>query len=181
MPYQMNLLMQMNSARREVDILYSTNKLAMIMTEMSKKEIKKFLMQGTLTGKLATVKKDGSPHVVPIWFVLDDGKSRARVGDIIFTTYDTSLKAKNIQRDNRVSICVDDQTPPFSFVTVFGTAKIYHYKQNELFKWAARIAERYMGENNAKAYGRRNSTEGAVLVRIKPIKIIAEKDIAGWD
>jgi nitroimidazol reductase NimA-like FMN-containing flavoprotein (pyridoxamine 5'-phosphate oxidase superfamily) len=43
------------------------------MTEMSTKEIKRFLMQGTFTGKLATVKEDGSPHVVPIWFVLDDG------------------------------------------------------------------------------------------------------------
>jgi nitroimidazol reductase NimA-like FMN-containing flavoprotein (pyridoxamine 5'-phosphate oxidase superfamily) len=43
------------------------------MTEMSKTEIRRFLMQGTLTGKLATVKKDGSPHIVPIWFVLDEG------------------------------------------------------------------------------------------------------------
>ena len=36
------------------------------MAEMSKKEIRKFLMQGTFTGKLATVKKDGSSHIVPI-------------------------------------------------------------------------------------------------------------------
>jgi nitroimidazol reductase NimA-like FMN-containing flavoprotein (pyridoxamine 5'-phosphate oxidase superfamily) len=65
------------------------------MTEMSKKEIRKFLMQGTFTGKLATIKKDGSPHVVPIWFVLDDdNNSRGRVGDIIFTTDNTSVKAK---------------------------------------------------------------------------------------
>jgi nitroimidazol reductase NimA-like FMN-containing flavoprotein (pyridoxamine 5'-phosphate oxidase superfamily) len=41
------------------------------MTEMSEKEIKKFFMEGTFTAKLATVKKDGSPHVVPIWFVLE--------------------------------------------------------------------------------------------------------------
>ena len=34
---------------------------------MSKDEIGRFLMQGTFTGKLATVKKDGSSHVVPIW------------------------------------------------------------------------------------------------------------------
>ena len=43
------------------------------MTEMSKAEIGRFLMRGTFTGKLATVKKDGSSHVVPIWFVLDTG------------------------------------------------------------------------------------------------------------
>ena len=46
------------------------------MTEMSKKEIKQFLMQGTFTAKLATVKDNGSPHVVPIWFVLDNQKER---------------------------------------------------------------------------------------------------------
>ena len=40
-----------------------------LMTEMSIKETKRFLKQGTFTGKLATVKEDGSPHVVPIWFV----------------------------------------------------------------------------------------------------------------
>jgi PPOX class probable F420-dependent enzyme len=154
------------------------------MTEMSKKEIIKFLMQDTFTGKLATVKKDGSSHVVPIWFVLDDRNSSSKSSkrsDIVFTTNSTSAKAKNIQHDNRVSICVDDQKPPFSFVTVYGTAKIHHYKQKELFKWATKIAQRYMGKDNAEAYGRRNSTEGEVLVRIKPTRIIAEKDIAGWD
>ena len=150
------------------------------MTEMSKGEIKKFLMQGTLTGKLATVKNDGSSHVVPIWFTVYTGNS-GRKGDIIFTTSSTSLKARNIQRDNRVSICVDDQMPPFSFVTVYGIAEIKEYKQNDLFKLATIIAERYMGKRNAEAYGRRNSTKGEVLVRVKPTKIIAEKNIAGWD
>jgi hypothetical protein len=40
------------------------------MAEMSKAEISRFLMQGTFTGKLATVSKEGSSHVVPIWFVV---------------------------------------------------------------------------------------------------------------
>ena len=158
------------------------------MADMSKKEIRKFLMQGTFTGKLSTVKKDGSSHIVPIWFVLDGGKKkksatarRAKDDDIIFTTNGTSVKAKNIQRDSRVSICVDDQTPPFSFVVVYGIAKIHRYKQRELFRFATKIAQRYMGKEKAELYGRRNSTEGEVLVRIKPTRIIAEKDIAGWD
>jgi PPOX class probable F420-dependent enzyme len=147
---------------------------------MSKEEIARFVMQGTFTGKLATVRKDRSSHVVPIWFVLDNenSKRRGRIGNIIFTTYSTSVKANNIRRDNRVSICVDDQTRPFSFVTIFGTAKMHTYKQKEVLKWATKIAERYMGKKNAEAYGRRNSGEGAVHVRIKPTRIIAEKDIA---
>jgi PPOX class probable F420-dependent enzyme len=155
------------------------------MAEMSEKEIRRFLMQGTFTGKLATVKKDGSSHIAPIWFVLDasnkNGNGDRKDGDIIFTTNGSSVKAKNIERDNRVSICVDDQTPPFSFVIVYGTAKIHHYRQNELFRFATRIARRYMGKDNAEDYGRRNSAEGEVLVRIKAKRIIAEKDIAGWD
>jgi PPOX class probable F420-dependent enzyme len=154
------------------------------MADMSKKEIRKFLMQGTFTGKLATVKKDGSSHIVPIWFVLDDANkngSGGRRDEIVFTTSSMSVKARNIERDKRVSICVDDQRPPFSFVIVYGIAKIHHHRQNELFRFATRIARRYVGKDNAEKYGRRNSTEGEVLVRIKPKRIIAEKDIAGWD
>jgi PPOX class probable F420-dependent enzyme len=140
-------------------------------------------MHGTFTAKLTTIKKDGCPHVVPIWFVLDEQKDRTtkKIGDIIFTTYEDSVKARNIERDNRVSVCIDDQTPQFSFVTINGTAKIFSYKQNELFKWAAKIAGRYVGKSNANAYGKRNSTECAVLVRIKPTKIIADKDITAWE
>jgi hypothetical protein len=43
------------------------------------------------------------------------------------------------------------------------------------------IAERYVGKKNAKTYGEVNSGEGAVLVRIKPTKVIAEKDISILD
>ena len=76
------------------------------MAHMSKNETKKFLMQGTFTAKLTTANKDGSPHVVPVWFVLDERKNRTtkKIEDIIFTTYEGSLKATNIQRDNGVSI-----------------------------------------------------------------------------
>jgi hypothetical protein len=47
---------------------------------------------------------------------LDERKNRTarKIEDIIFTTYEDSLKATNIRRDNRVSICVDDQTPQFN-------------------------------------------------------------------
>ena len=149
------------------------------MANMSTKEIRKFLLQGTLTGKLATVKKDGSPHVVPIWFILGDIDYDNGV-DIIFMTGSTSVKARNIRLNNRVSICIDDQTPPFSFVTVYGVAEIQQFNRNELLKWATKIAKRYMGKDNAESYGTRNSAEGELLVRIKPVNIVAEKNIAGW-
>lgn len=151
------------------------------MAEMTQGEIKKFLMKGTFTGKLATVKKDGSSHVVPIWFVLEDRDNINKIGSIYFTTGNDTIKARNITRDSRVSVSVDDQTPPFTFVVIQGKAKIIPYKQKEVLKWATIIARRYVGKKNATAYGERNSGEGEVLVRIKPYKIIGEKNIADWD
>jgi hypothetical protein len=38
-----------------------------------------------------------------------------------------------------------------------------------------------VGKRNAEAYRKRNSAEGEMLVRVKPTKMIAEKNIAGWD
>lgn len=146
---------------------------------MSDVEIKKFLMFGTRTAKLSTIRKDGSPHVVPIWFVLDNNDNNDT--HIVFTTGHDSLKANNMIREPRVCICVDDQIPPFSFVKIDGVAEINQKPpRNEILKWATRIAERYMGKNNADSYGKRNSEEGELLVRIKPTRIVAEKNISEW-
>ena len=53
------------------------------MAEMSKAEIRRFLMKGTFTGKLATVREKGGSHVVPIWFVVDDRTNKRGIGDIV--------------------------------------------------------------------------------------------------
>lgn len=58
------------------------------MTEMSKAEIREFLMHGTFTGKLATVRKEGA-YVVPIWFVVDNGNSKIYAANLM--TYCPSL------------------------------------------------------------------------------------------
>ena len=144
------------------------------MPEMTKDEIRNFLLQGTFTGKLGTINKNGSPHIVPIWFILDNKDN------ILFTTGDTSVKAKNIQRDNRVRLCIDDQVPLFSFVTIDGIAEIISNKPTEIYKWAKIIAARYMGNDKTEEYGKKNSSEGEFLIKIKPTKVIGQKDIAGW-
>jgi PPOX class probable F420-dependent enzyme len=144
------------------------------MSEMTRGEIRNFLLQGTFTGKLGTINKNGSPHIVPIWFTLDNKNS------ILFTTGNTSVKAKNIQRDNRVRLCVDDQVPLFSFVTIDGIAEIISNQPSEIYKWAKIIAARYMGNDKAEEYGKRNSSEGEFLIKIKPTNVIGQKDIAGW-
>ena len=142
------------------------------MPAMTKEEYLSFLTEGTKTGKLATVREDGRPHVVPIWFVLD--------GDnLIFTTGESSVKAKNMILDPRVSISVDDQTPPYSFVTVEGTVS-FSENPDEMLYWATRIGARYMGEDQAEAFGKRNAVKGELLVTITPSKVIAYKDVTAW-
>ena len=142
---------------------------------MSKDEIRNFLLQGTFTGKLGTINKNGTPHVVPIWFTLDDEDN------IIFNTGKNSVKAKNIQRDNRVRLCVDDQIPLFSFVTIDGIAEIISNKPIEIFKWAKIIASRYMGSDKAEEYGKRNSSEGETPFKNKTNQSYwSKKNLAEW-
>ena len=144
------------------------------MSEMTKDEIKNFLLHGTFTGKLGTINKDGTPHVVPIWYMIDEEDK------IIFNTGDKSVKAKNIKRDNRVRLCVDDQTPLFTFVTIDGIAELISSEQGEVYKWAKIIAARYMGKDKSEAYGKRNSTKGELLIKVKPMRVIGQKNIARW-
>ena len=140
------------------------------MHEMSADERRSFLLEGTRTGKLATVRADGRPHVVPIWFTLDGD-------DLVLTTGADTVKGRNIERDPRVCVCVDDEDPPFSFVTVEGEAAVSE-DPDELLHWATRLGGRYMGAERAEEYGRRNAVEGELLVRITPTKIIARAAIA---
>ena len=142
------------------------------MQDMTDLEVKEFLKAGTRTGKLATVRKDGRPHIAPIWFDLDGD-------ELVFTTWHESVKAKNMALDPRVSLCVDEENPPYAFVVVEGTVSMTD-EPSELAYWARRIAARYMGEGLAEAYGKRNSVEGELLVRLRPTKLIAKNDVAGW-
>ncbi|HFE66530.1 MAG TPA: PPOX class F420-dependent oxidoreductase [Chloroflexi bacterium] len=140
------------------------------MKKMSPAEAREFLLSGTRTAKLATVRADGRPHVAPIWFLLDGD-------DLVFNTWHKSVKAMNLRRDGRVSLCVDDETPPFAFVLIEGTAQISD-DLTAVKYWASRIAARYMGEDQAEAYGERNGIPGELLIRVSITKIVAQKEIA---
>lgn len=134
-------------------------------------EQRAFLLHGTRTGKLATVRKDGRAHIVPIWFTLD-GET------LVFNTGERSVKAANMRRDPRVSLCVDDETAPYAYLVIEGTAT-WTTDLDELLTWSTRIGGRYMGEARAEEFGKRNGVPGELLVRITPTKISFEKDIAG--
>jgi PPOX class probable F420-dependent enzyme len=138
--------------------------------EMTRDETRAFLLEGTRTGKVATARADGRPHVTPVWFVLDGE-------DIVWTTAETSVKAKNIRRDARVSMCVDDQAPRYSYVLVEGTATLAE-DLDALRRWATVIGGRYMGAECAEEFGARNGVPGELLVRIIPTRVLARADIA---
>jgi PPOX class probable F420-dependent enzyme len=122
------------------------------------------------TAKLAVVRKDGSPHVAPVWVDLDGD-------DIVFMTSADTPKGKAILRDPRVSLCWDDERPPFSFVTVAGRAST-STDPDELLRWATRIGGRYMGADRAEEYGRRNAVPPEMVVRVSPTRIVAKVDVA---
>jgi PPOX class probable F420-dependent enzyme len=123
------------------------------------------------TAKLAVVRADGSPHVAPVWVDLD--------GDVIvFTTSADTIKGKAIARDPRVSLCWDDERPPFSFLTIAGNAAT-SADPGELLHWATRIGGRYMGRDRAEEFGRRNAVPPEIVVRVTPARIVAKVHVAG--
>ncbi|MGC9665290.1 PPOX class F420-dependent oxidoreductase [Planosporangium sp. 12N6] len=137
---------------------------------MSHEEWRAFVSHGTRTGKLATVRADGSPHVAPVWFVLDGD-------DVLFNTGKETLKGRNLARDGRAALCVDDERPPYSFVTLRGRATISE-GLDEMRRWATTIAARYMGEDAAEQFGARNAVPGELLVRLRVEHVTAYRDIA---
>lgn len=142
------------------------------MKKMTNEECFEFISEGTRTGKLATVNKDGSPHVIPVWFLTD-------CENIVFCTGIESVKYKNMERDPRVCLSVDEETGLYSFAKIDGTVTFLTGTENSL-KWSTDIARRYMGDENAEAYGKRNSGPEEVVVIVKPTRILALADIASW-
>ncbi len=138
------------------------------MRPMTPDEIRAFLVAPPKTAALATVRADGRPHAAPIWFDLDGD-------DLVFTTWHTSVKAANIRRDPRVVLCVDDQTPPFAYALVEGTAAFD--ETADVTCWTARIGGRYMGADRADEFGRRNGIPGELVVRVRPTTIVAHRDV----
>ncbi|MGW1806190.1 PPOX class F420-dependent oxidoreductase [Streptomyces sp. NPDC002078] len=138
--------------------------------KMTDVEWRAFVSQGTRTGKLSTVRADGSPHVAPIWFLLDGD-------ELVFNTGKDTVKGRNLAQDGRVALCVDDDRPPFHFVVLNGRARLSE-NLDELRHWATRIAARYMGEDRAEEYGARNGVPGELLVRVPVDQVVAVKDVA---
>ena len=125
---------------------------------------REFLLVGTRTAKLATVRSSGRPHVAPVAFVLDGN-------DVVFTTAATSVKGRSLLRGGEVALAVDEEAAPFPFVIVEGPVSTSE-DLDELRKWCAAIGTRYAGDHAAE-FVERNVVPGQLLVRVAPTKVVA--------
>jgi PPOX class probable F420-dependent enzyme len=141
-------------------------------TAMSRDQWLTFLRSPVRPALLATSRADGRPHVAPVWYDLGDDDT------LVFTTGARTVKARNIARTGRVALCVQNDQPPFDFVTVEGTATTSDDPE-ELLRWATRLGARYMGEESAEAFGRRNAVPGELLVTVAIDHVVARADITG--
>ena len=137
---------------------------------MTDGERRAFLLRGTRTGILSTVRADGSPHAAPVWFTLDGD-------DVLFNTGVETVKGKNLRRTGQAAFTVDDSEPPFSFVAITATVELSEVLA-EVRHRATVIGGRYMGADRAEEFGARNGVPGELLVRLRPIKIIAVSGLA---
>jgi PPOX class probable F420-dependent enzyme len=134
-------------------------------------EVSAFLSEGTRTGKLSYTAADGRPLVAPVWFIVEDGC-------VVFNTDKESAKGRALARDPRTALCTDLQEPPFGFVQVQGEAELSE-DPAELLRTATAIATRYMGAERAAAFGQRNSGPGALVVKLRPAKVLAAFNMTG--
>ena len=145
------------------------------MAAMTAAETWDFLMEGTRTAHVATVRADGRPHVKPVWFELA-GAAR-RLPGRSSPRPRTRWPGGNLRRDGRVTLSVDDPVPPFAFVLIEGSAALSD-DPAELLAVATRLGGRYMGADRAAEYGARNAVPGELIVRVTPARILAQRDIA---
>lgn len=131
-----------------------------------------FLTTGTRTAKIASLRADGRPHAVPVWYALDGD-------DVVCIINGSTVKARNIARDPRVTVVVDDETAPYAFVSIDGDAEL-DPDEDERRRFAGEIGRRYLDDEQAIAgFVEYMASPGMVLARIRPTHIVAMDKIAG--
>ena len=141
------------------------------MGKMTEPEAWAFLETGSRPTTFATVRPDGRPHAVPTWYAVD-GR------EIVFTTWHTTVKARNLRADRHVAVVVQDPEPPYDYVAVEGIAELIDDLE-QCRAISTRLGAKYMGADRAEEFGRRNGVEGELVVRIKPTRIYGFRAVAG--
>ncbi|WP_031114462.1 PPOX class F420-dependent oxidoreductase, partial [Streptomyces sp. NRRL S-146] len=112
----------------------------------------------------------GSPHLTPVWFLLD-GEG------VVLTTEKDGVKGRNLARDGRFALCVNEDRPPYTFVLLQGHAQVSE-DPDAMLHWGGLLGARYMGADRTQEYAARNGGPGNLLVRARIDKVIAFNGIA---
>jgi len=114
---------------------------------------------------IATIMKDGSPQLSPVWADFEDGY-------IMVNTAEGRIKHKNVVRDSRVAVSVVSQTNPLDMTTVRGNVIeiIPDYEYIHINK----LTKKYMGIDN---YPFRQQGEKRIVLKIKPEKVFVLPDL----
>ena len=132
------------------------------MPPFQPEEIPVFLERPILA-RLGTLNKDGTIHLTPIYFNYVDG-------DFLLGTQAMSRRVRNIQRNPRVSLLIDDRNP-LGAVLVYGTATLEY--ENVLPRRIA-ILERYNPHDYAVEFAEwLCSTYKSVIIRVKPERMVS--------
>jgi len=108
---------------------------------------------------------------MPVWFALDGD-------ELVLTNWGDSIKGRNLRRNPRAAIVVDEEVAPYAFIHIRGHVTLSDDLE-ELLRFATAIGGRYMGADRAEEFGRRNAVPGELLVRLRPERVIAAAAVAG--
>ncbi len=133
------------------------------MPPLAQDELESFLRQ-PLVARLGTVNEDGSIHLAPLYFKYDQG-------EFILGTQEVSRKVKNIKRNPRVTLLIDDIRPPFKAVLLYGTAVLEYdgvvEKRTAIFmKYAPPDQAPKVAEGLCRKWK-------SVIIRVKPDSIVS--------
>jgi PPOX class probable F420-dependent enzyme len=109
---------------------------------------------------LATLSKDGSPHVVPVWAEMVDDL-------ILINTSETSAKNKHITNDKRIALSVVEQNNPFNMVSIKG--RVVERATEGADEHLKRLAKKYLGIGK---YYYRKPNQKQIILKIKPEKVM---------
>jgi len=128
--------------------------------QMTPDERQHFLA-GLHGGVLGVERADGPPLVVPVWYDYAPG------GDVEVYTAADSIKGRLAAAAGRGSLCAQQESLPYKYVTVEGPVTIEPLVDGDLERLGA-MAIRYLGEELGRGYASGQSVEGQVRVRLTP-------------
>ena len=114
---------------------------------------------------MVTLHRNGSPHVTPNWYRYDGTM-------LTFITRKDRLKYRNLQRDNRISVCIYDPPVASHYVVISGTATC---TDQDIWDEARRIIARYRAPEEVDGYVARWQTEPRVLITVTPTHIATRR------